>query len=131
MAKFRKSERSCSRKSIGNLFVDGNSLIHYPFRITWLDSVTESPFPVKIAFSVPARRVKKAIDRNRIKRLIRESYRNNKNKLYESPSLLNKTIDMVLIYVSDEIYEFDYINTRLKELITKFIREYEAVKDDL
>ncbi len=131
MVKFRKSERLCSRKSIGNLFVNGNSLIHYPFRVIWLDSGAERPFPVKIAFSVPARRVKKAVDRNRIKRLIRESYRHNKNTLYESPLFLNRTIDIALIYVSGEIYEFDYINTRLKELLTKFIREYEAVKDYL
>ena len=131
MAKFRKSEHLCSRKSIGNLFVNGNSLIHYPFRITWLESGAESSFPVKIAFSVPARRVKKAVDRNRIKRLIRESYRHNKNTLYENPLLLNRTIDMVMVYVSGDIYEYDYINTRLKELLTKFIVEYEAVKDNL
>ncbi len=122
MEKFRKSERLCSRKSIGRLFSGGNIIYHYPFKMIWMESATENPFPVRMVIGVSGKRIKKAVDRNRIKRLIRESYRISKGGLYETPALTNRQIDMALLYVSETVYDYDLINMKLKELLDKFIQ---------
>lgn len=122
MEKFRKSERLCSRKSIGRLFSGGNIIYHYPFKMIWMESAIENPFPVRMVIGVSGKKIKKAVDRNRIKRLIRESYRIIKCGLYESPALRNRQIDMALLYVSETVYDYDLINMKLKELLDKFIQ---------
>jgi ribonuclease P protein component len=121
MAKFRKSERLCSRKTIGKLFTSGNSLYHYPFRMVWLDSDTDKPYPANIAISVPSRRFRKAVTRNRLKRLIRESYRKHKGMLYEMLEMKDRKIEMMLIYISGTVYSYDFIDLKLGELVQKFI----------
>lgn len=129
--KFRKEERLCSRKAIERLFASGNSLFHHPFRLLWTDTDSPGPYPARLAISVPAKKVKKAVTRNRIRRLIRESYRINKGMLYQFLERNGKKIDMMLIYVSAEEIDFNAINTRLPELINIFIRRYATGKDDI
>ncbi len=131
MRKFRKSERLCSRKSIDRLFSRGNTIYHYPLKMIWMEPVTENPFPVRMVIGVPGKRIKKAVDRNRIKRLIRESYRTSKARLYESPALCNRQIDMVLLYVSEAVYDYDLINMKMNELFNKFIQNNAPGKDIL
>lgn len=121
MQNFRKPERLCSRKSIGKLFSDGNSLFNYPFKILWLENNIDSPVVARMAVSVPARKVKKAADRNRIKRLVREGWRINKKNLYESEAFQNRSIDIILVYVSDRVYDYELINKSVIELIDKLI----------
>ena len=119
MHKFSKSERLCSRKSINNLISSGSRLYCYPFRIIWLESETEYPFPVKLAISVPRKKFKRAVTRNRIKRLIRESYRLNKSLLYEKLAEQKREMDILLIYIADDIPDFNYINIRMQKLLLK------------
>lgn len=121
MQNFRKPERLCSRKSIGKLFSDGNSLFNYPFKILWLENNIDSPVVARMAVSVPARKVKKAADRNRIKRLVREGWRINKKNLYESGAFQNRSIDIILVYVSDRVYDYELINKSVIEIIDKLI----------
>lgn len=127
MQNFRKPERLCSRKSIGKLFLGGNSLFNYPFKAFWLENDIASPVVARIAVSVPARKVKKATDRNRIKRLFRESWRINKQTLYESSAFQGRSIDIILIYVSERVYDYDLINKSIIELIDKLISINESV----
>jgi ribonuclease P protein component len=131
MGKFRKSERLCSRKSIGKLFLSGNTLFHHPFRMLWLESGSDNPYPATIAISVPARRIKKAVNRNRIKRVIRESYRINKEILHESLAAQNRKIEMMIVFVSGTEYDFDFINKKLRELFQKFILDNATDKEIL
>ncbi len=121
MQNFRKPERLCSRKSIGKLFSDGNSLFNYPFKILWLENNIDSPVVARMAVSVPARKVKKAADRNRIKRLVREGWRINKKNLYESLAFQNRSIDIILVYVSDRVYDYELIKKSVIEIIEKLI----------
>jgi ribonuclease P protein component len=123
MGKFKKSERLNSRKTIGKLFIEGNSIYHYPFRMVWLASGLPELCPARIAISVPARRIRKAVNRNRIKRLVRESYREHKAILYDSLEKNNLKIDLMIIYSSGTIYAYDFINLKIRELIQKFIQE--------
>lgn len=99
---FCKEERLCRK---------GDSRNFCPRAIVRVLSVTsghpvipeeEKDFPARIAVSVSKRRFKRAVKRNRVKRLIRETYRLNKNTLYSSiPE--DKTMDILFIYLHDEI----------------------------
>ncbi len=129
MERFRKSERLCSKKSIGLLFSSGNSLFHYPFRLVWKESDYESFYPIRLGITVPRKIVKKAVTRNRIKRLIRESYRINKKILYKNRLIQNRKFDIMLIYISGNVYDFNSINLKLQELIDKFIQNNASGQD--
>mgnify|MGYP000707244516 FL=1 len=82
---FSKEEKLKSRKQIALLFEKGDSIKQFPIRIKYL-KLSDLGIPPKIAFSVPKRNFKLAVDRIRIKRLLRESYRKNKETLYHGLS---------------------------------------------
>ena len=119
--KFTKSERLCSRKAIGRLFEGGRELFHYPFRLLWNYAEDNNRSPVKVAIAVPRKKIRKAVHRNRVKRLIREAYRQNKHIIYENHRFSGRNIDMVIIYVSGSIHNYDHINLRLVELLKRLI----------
>ena len=77
-----QKERLKSAKSIEHLFSEGKAISAYPLRLVFV-SKPNSTVPMQCAFSVSKRHFKKAVDRNRIKRLLRESYRKIKPALYE------------------------------------------------
>ena len=81
---FRKSERLNGRKAIEQLVASGKNIIISPFKLMWIPILLPTDSPAQIAFSVPKRNFKKAVDRNRMKRLMRESYRKNKSDIYTS-----------------------------------------------
>ena len=78
-----KQERLKSRKLIEKLFEEGKSIKKFPVRFVYLQIEHTSSFPVQASFSVPKRNFKKAVDRNRIKRLLREAYRLEKDTIYK------------------------------------------------
>ena len=77
-------ERLKSRKLIGELYTRGQAVKAYPLRMVYLQIEHHSDFPVKAAVSVPKRNFKKAVDRNRLKRLLRETYRSEKEIVYSN-----------------------------------------------
>ena len=83
---FPKEEHLCRKKLIDELFgKQGSSFGVYPLRIVWTRSETLSATPPQVLISVSKRTFKRAVDRNRLKRLIREAYRLNKYQLLEHP----------------------------------------------
>ena len=83
---FPKEEHLCRKKLIEELFgKQGSSFGVYPLRIVWIRSPAPSAAPPQVLISVSKRTFKRAVDRNRIKRLIREAYRLNKYRLIEQP----------------------------------------------
>ncbi|WP_223833721.1 ribonuclease P protein component [Pedobacter riviphilus] len=83
MYTFRKEERLCSRKHLDLLFKNGSSFLLYPFRISYLFVDVPAHVQAQVVINVPKKRYKRAVDRNLLKRRIREAYRLNKqDKLY-------------------------------------------------
>ena len=83
---FPKEEHLCRKKLIEELFSkQGSSFGVYPLRIVWIKSETSTTAPPQVLISVSKRTFKRAVDRNRLKRLIREAYRLNKYRLTEQP----------------------------------------------
>jgi ribonuclease P protein component len=117
MAKFSftKAERLSSKKLIQELFSKGSSFYLYPFKVFVLKAESEVN---QILISVPKSNFKKAVDRNTIKRRIREGYRLNKSKL---PS--NKTFLIAYIYTAKDILVSDVIHQRIILSLNKIAGE--------
>lgn len=81
---FKKEERLCSKRLLDSLFRNGSSFVVYPYRVVFLyiESTPENTVPLQCVISVSKRRFRKAVDRNAIKRRMREVYRLQKSDLY-------------------------------------------------
>lgn len=117
---FKKEERVTGKKRIENLFAHGQSFLAYPFRIVFYEYEYAAASPsVSILISIPKKRLKRATARNRMKRLVREAYRLNKN-IFQSDLLLeNHRMDVAFIYVKDELSGFDIV----EKSVCKSLRE--------
>ena len=83
---FPKEEHLCRKKLIDELFSKQSASFGvYPLRIVWVKSEAPTTAPPQVLISVSKRGFKRAVDRNRLKRLIREAYRLNKYRLLEQP----------------------------------------------
>ncbi|MEM7109019.1 MAG: ribonuclease P protein component [Bacteroidota bacterium] len=107
---FKKAERLSKKKHIQELFDQGSSFYLYPFKILYFPSAGLDPEPEfhQVLISVPKRNFKRAVDRNRLKRRIREAYRLNKSLLADSEKLL-----IAYIYTSKEILAYAEIEKKL------------------
>jgi ribonuclease P protein component len=113
---FKKEERLYGHEALDNVYNNGKHLQTDSIKIIYLE-VPKSNFPCRVVFSVPKRSFKKAVDRNLIKRRMREVYRNHKHILYNDLNEKQKSIHIYLIYLSKEIISFDELKyTMLKAL---------------
>ena len=133
MYTFKKEERLCSKKLIEELFHNGSSFLLYPFRVVWMKQALPADVPVKVLINVPKRRFKKAVDRNLLKRRIRESYRLNKSdELYVFLEEHSSQLLLAFQYVGKEIAQFEMINKKLKlvlvQLKTAVLKSHSEIK---
>jgi len=127
--RFRKSERLKSRKRIGLLFRKGRSHFKYPLKMVW-QSVSDPERPgLQVAVSVPKRKVRKAVDRNRIKRQIREAWRLRKNRLSEQAANLGLRIDILFIYVDHKEVPHGKLEASMHKMIGHLFSQFEKTAD--
>ncbi|WP_293786991.1 ribonuclease P protein component [uncultured Pedobacter sp.] len=120
MYTFRKEERLCSRKYLDLLFKNGSSFLLYPFRVSYLFVEATTDVQAQVVINVPKRRYKRAVDRNLLKRRIREAYRLNKQDQLYSPLPTGRGLLLFSIqFVGKDKYEFAFIE---KKLIASFKR---------
>ena len=121
---FQKEERLKSKKIIGRLFnKEGKSFAIYPLRIIWLETPLETVHPVQIGIVVPKRHFKKAVQRNKIRRRILETYRLNKHSMHEHLQAKEKQCAMMIVYTAKEEMPYKELNKKMKILIRKFIKK--------
>lgn len=118
MSKFPKQERLNSKKRFGELISAGNSLYIYPFRLLWITSPADS-FHLQVAFSVPKRKYKRAVDRNRIKRKMREAFRLEKESLKEEMKSNQTELCMLLIYIGKKEEEWQEFQKSMQEMLIR------------
>jgi ribonuclease P protein component len=115
-----KQERLKSRKLIEQLFTEGKSVKNFPLRMVFKQIPHTSKFPIQAAFSVPKRNFKKAVDRNRLKRLLRETYRLQKEIVYSN---IDKPTICMISYIGREELPFDEIYSKMGYLLQLMIKE--------
>jgi ribonuclease P protein component len=114
--RFGKDYKLCSRSLIEEVFKQGKSVKSYPIKLIYLktDKLTDSKH-FQIAISVPKRNFKSAVDRNYIKRMLREVIR--KNKLLIEPFLIQqeKKLALFLIFGDKEMPDLTFLDKRIKK----------------
>ena len=120
---FGKKEKLCSRKMIEVLFVSGKVLYLRPFRAVYTIRTDGEDVPVKVVLAVSKRNFKKAVDRNLIKRRMREAYRQNKGLLYELLVTNSLKIALMIQYTGKEMLSHRECESNMKSLLEKLGRE--------
>jgi len=116
---FKKEEKLCSKKVIDRLFMEGNSFLVFPVKVVFLRTNLSSTFSVQAGFSVGKKIFKRAVHRNRIKRLMREAYRLNKNDLYQK--IENRQLAVFFIFIGKEMADYKTIERSMKKAIQRII----------
>lgn len=116
---FSKSERLCSQKLIESLFDRQNKanqgFLVYPIRVVFQQN--EAGEGIQVMFTVSKRNFKKAVDRNIVRRRMREAYRKNKYLLEAYPAS-----SMGFIFVAKEILDYATIEKSMRTIFRKLMR---------
>lgn len=119
-----KSQRLKSRKLIQSIFAEGKSFHHFPLKVIWM--LNNDSINLQAGFSVSSRLFKKAVDRNRIKRLMRECYRIQKVELEEKLLQSERSLAVFFIYTGKEKIAYAAIFEVMTQTIKKLIRHHES-----
>ena len=116
--KYSKKDKLKSKKLIERLFREGNAVTAYPLRLVYLEAEHEDGSALKTGVSVSKKLHKKAVARNKIKRLLREVYRLNKPLYFNNSST---PYAFMILYLSKDGTTFDKLNDSIKLLFQKFL----------
>lgn len=119
--KFTKNERLTAKKTIDRLFKEPTgSFFAYPIKLTYLSEVNSSNTPAQVLITVPKRNFKKAHDRNRIKRQLREIYRKNKPILHDCLTSKQQQACFLIGYVAKQHIQTDALEQKMVMLFKQF-----------
>lgn len=117
---YSKKEKLKSKKLIDQLFSEGQSVSVYPLRLVFLNTTHNDETSVKTGISVSKRNFKTAVDRNRIKRLLREVYRLNKDSYFNN---LTTQYAFMILYIGKEKPTLAQIEMKMSNLFEKFSKK--------
>ncbi|WP_207511476.1 ribonuclease P protein component [Longitalea luteola] len=122
-----KTERLKRRKIIEQLFSEGRAVAAFPIRVQYKLVDQLLPVPLQAGFSVSSRNFKRAVDRNRIKRLMREAWRLQKAPLEQALQTKQQQLALFLIYTGKELPEFTLIKEKVDVVLKKLLQTVNAV----
>ena len=118
--RFSPAEHLKGETRTSALFEKGKSFIEFPLRVEYRVEDAPSDAKVKVLFSAPKRYRRYAVDRNLMKRRMREAYRLNKKVLYDSvPYTWGKTLCVAFRYVSDSNIDYSVVDSKMRKALSK------------
>ena len=116
---YNKKEKLKSRKALEQLFTKGKSFSVFPVKVFYMPLPETTDHPVKAGVGVSARNFKKATDRNRIKRLLRECYRLNKTALHTLVVAKQKPVAIFFLYIGKEMPDYVLLTEQMQAALIK------------
>ncbi len=130
---FSKKERLTHKKQIEDLYLKGHSFFIYPLLIHWKISSEENldrtPY-AKVLIGASKKKLAKANQRNRVKRLIRESFRLNKKNLNKELESLNKHIFLSIIYTSNTVHNYQEVEDKILQVFLRLTNSLKSAEDE-
>ncbi|WP_340076311.1 ribonuclease P protein component [Leptobacterium sp. I13] len=117
---FPKKEKLKSQLLIKKLFEEGKAVSDFPLKLLYLPSTSTEEVFIQAGFSVPKKAFKKAVDRNRIKRLMREAYRLQKVLVFNN---LPTPHAFMFLYLGKDIPDFNLIKEKMERLLKRVLTE--------
>lgn len=116
-----KEERICSKKLINELFTgNGRSMTAFPLRVVFMKRTIVDDQPrAAMLVSVPKRYFKHAVDRNRVKRQVREAFRRNKSIITQNLTYDHEAVAMAFVWLTDEKFPSSEVENRMVRLLTR------------
>ena len=114
-----KNERLKSRKTIEQLFKEGQRFTVFPFKVVCLISDGKG---LQFGVGAGTKNFKKAVDRNKIKRLTREAWRLQKNPLQKQLEEKNTGLSIFFIYTDKEIPDYRLVYDKVNMILTKLVK---------
>jgi ribonuclease P protein component len=121
--RFNKKEKLKSRKRIESVFQEGKGITLFPFKVLWLFQSAPVESPLQAGFAVSSRHFKKAVDRNRIKRLSREAYRLQKQPLLDRLKETGRYLAVFFIYTGKELPDQATVTQKIGVTLQRLIKE--------
>lgn len=125
--KFPKKEKLKSKKQIEKLFQEGRSLSSFPLKLIYLKTEAPTDVKFKTGVAVPKKFFKSAVKRNRIKRLLRETYRLNKHLVFNNSE---GNFAFLILYLGKEIPTYIELERNMRLILKKFIKKIDDAKVD-
>jgi ribonuclease P protein component len=123
----KKEERLKRRKIIEQLFSEGRAVTAFPIRVQYKTDDPLLTVPLQAGFSVSSRNFKKAVDRNRIKRLMREAYRLQKAPLEQALQTKQRQLALFLIYTGKELPNYHLMREKIEVVLKKLLQTINGV----
>ncbi|MFK5972928.1 MAG: ribonuclease P protein component [Flavobacteriaceae bacterium] len=125
MFSFPKKEKLKSKKLFEKLFAEGKSISNYPVKLLYLKSELPTSVKFQVGVAVPKKNFKSAVDRNRIKRLLREAYRLNKHLVLNNSE---GGFAFLFLYLGKELPTYVAVEKNVQTLLKKFIKNTDDTK---
>ena len=120
---YNKKEKLKSRKELDKVFTSKKSFLIFPLKVFYLFSEINDDSLIRCGVGVSKKNFAKAVDRNRVKRLLREAYRLNKIPLHET--IIEKQLSFFILYINKELPENNVeLAEKMKQVITKLNKRY-------
>jgi len=113
---FSKKEKLKSKKRIEQLFNEGRSLSVYPLRLVYISTQFTEAIPIKLGVSVSKRHFKSAVDRNRLKRLMRDK--------------ISTQYAFMILYIGKDQTDFATVENSMQKLFSKFTASQNLTNND-
>lgn len=123
MFEFPKKQKLCNEKAIKKMFSNGKSFVVNPFRLVWIKEERNDDVVIKSILVAPKKKLNLAVDRNLVKRRLKEAYRLHKVDLESYLKSKNIQLSVAIIYQQEEILPFKVIEEKIKLILSRLKEE--------